>query len=565
MTDVRAEPIRAWPPHSPQGRLPASRVTETDRPLEPGTIIANNYRVAARLGAGGMGTVYLAENVTLSQRVVVKVLRGGAQGAGQEEAQMLANLQHPNVVTVYAHDPALDCIVMEFLDGSSLSTLLEKGIDRVNALRVALAVAEALAAVHKRGLVHRDIKPENVMLALNLGGGGGRLVDWLKLIDFGLALKAGKTPQVLLGTPEFCGPEQFIAAEVAHPANDVYALGVTIFLMMTGVFPFDGPREDLPALHQRQPPPGLVDALVSRFGKPSFDPRTLALLEDLDELLQQMLAKKIGDRPSAQEVARRLIRLESSFAEAGTYVGSAAPAIALTEHSASRRRRSGTSVLTRAHNAEASSATTPDVQPITAISKPALAVTEDTLEPQEPFAPRPPSVELAAPPRSNVGLIIALGVLVIALALAVAALGASPPVEKEQLPVAKVEPTEPVAPPVTAALLAKPEPSVDAGARASLDAGAAPLTEGEELSGLSPIKKPKVIAPKPPKVAACRFDDAFASNARQTLAQLQRGVSRAKKDELEDLSEGLGDAFRAKDCKAVEVVLKRMRAVVSPK
>lgn len=189
--------------------------TSEDRPLEPGTIVANNYQVAERLGAGGMGTVYLANNVTLSQRVVVKVLRGSAQGAGQEEAQIMANLQHPNVVTVYAHDPALDCIVMEFLDGASLSAVLEKGIDRVNAIRVALAVAEALAAVHRRGLVHRDIKPENVMLALNPSG-GGRLVDWLKLIDFGLALKVGKLPPVLLGTPEFCGPEQFLATEVAH-------------------------------------------------------------------------------------------------------------------------------------------------------------------------------------------------------------------------------------------------------------------------------------------------------------------------------------------------------------
>jgi serine/threonine-protein kinase len=537
-------------------------VTETDRPLEPGTIIANNYRVAARLGAGGMGTVYLADNITLSQRVVVKVLRGGQQGAGQEEAQMLANLQHPNVVTVYAHDPALDCIVMEFLDGSSLSTLLEKGIDRINAIRVALAVAEALAAVHKRGLVHRDIKPENVMLALNLGGGGGRLVDWLKLIDFGLALKAGKTPPVLLGTPEFCGPEQFIAAEVAHPANDVYSLGVTIFLMMTGVFPFDGPREDLPSLHHHQPPPGLVDTLVNRFGRGSFDPRTLALLEDLDELLQQMLAKKIADRPSAQDVASRLIRLESSFAEAGTYVGSAAPAITLTDQSASRRRRSGTSVLTPAYTAAASSQTAPDVQPVTLLAQRALATPDDTLAPIPDGAGS--SVELAPPPKSNVGLIIALGVLVIALAVAVVALGTPRSVEPEAQARAKVEPPETVVPPVTPPVVAE----VDAGQVAEpsappVDAGGTPI-EPEGLTALTPIKKPKVTPAKIAK-ASCHYDDAFASDARKTLAQLQHGVSRVKKDELEDLGDELHDAFRTKDCKAVEAVLKKMRGVVSAK
>ncbi|MDP1823277.1 MAG: serine/threonine-protein kinase [Archangium sp.] len=537
---------------------------ESDRPLEPGTIIANNYRVAARLGAGGMGTVYLAENVTLSQRVVVKVLSGGQRGAGQEEAQMLANLQHPNVVTVYAHDPALDCIVMEFLDGSSLSTLLEKGIDRVNAIRVALAVAEALAAVHKRGLVHRDIKPENVMLALNSGGGGGRLVDWLKLIDFGLALKVGKTPPVLLGTPEFCGPEQFIASEVAHPANDVYALGVTIFLMLTGEFPFDGPREELPALHFHQPPPGLVDTLVKRFGRGSFDPRTLALLEDLDELLQQMLAKAMPDRPSAQEVARRLTRLESSFAEAGTYVGSAAPPIALSEQSASRRRRSGTSVLTRAHKADSSSATTPDVQPVTTMSARAM--------PAAP--PASDSAPELAPQKSNRGLIIALALLVLALAVAVGALGTSPPtpVEPEvapatprdaSSPIAKAEPVGTVPPTPTPTPAPAP---IDAGAAVVVvpDAGGV-VAEPEELSALAPIKKARPVLPKTPKAASCRYDDAFASSARKTLAQLQRGASRVKRDELEELGDELHDAFRTKDCRAVEAVLKKMRAVASSK
>ena len=499
---------------------------ENDRPLEPGTIIANNYRVTTRLGAGGMGTVYLAENVTLNQKVVVKVLRGGAQGAGQEEAQIMANLQHPNIVTVYAHDPALDCIVMEFLDGASLSTLLEKGIDRVNAIRIALAVAEALAAVHKRGLVHRDIKPENVMLALNLGGGGGRLVDWLKLIDFGLALKTGKLPQVLLGTPEFCGPEQFLIEEAAHPANDVYALGVTIFLMMTGVFPFDGPREELPHLHFNQPPPRLLEALVSRFGADSFDPRTHALLEDLDELLQQMLAKAVADRPTAQEVARRLIRLESSFAEAGTYVGSASQPIALvTEATGASRRRSGTAVLSQAPRATPFNDTAA-TQTVATLSDEAVA---------------------ARQPKSNRGLIIALSLLVLALAAGVGVLSRGPAVEE----VVKVEVPETVQ---------TPPPVVDAGMQLAVapDAG-----ELEELAQLSNIKKPRPLPPRPPKPPACHYDEAFANDARRTLAELGKGASREKKDELEDLGDELHDAFRAKDCKAVEAVLKKMRLTVA--
>jgi serine/threonine-protein kinase len=464
---------------------------------------------------------------------------------------------------------------MEFLDGASLSTLLEKGIDRVNAIRVALAVAEALAAVHRRGLVHRDIKPENVMLALNAGGGGGRLVDWLKLIDFGLALKAGKVPPMPLGTPEFCGPEQFTSQEVAHPANDVYALGVTIFLMMTGVFPFDGPKEELPHLHLTQPPPGLVDTLVRRFGRDGFDPRTQALLEDLDELLQQMLAKRAHDRPSAQDVAARLIRLESSFAEAGTFVGSA-PAITLTEQAVSRRRKSGTSVLTRAHAAQraSSSATAPDVQVVTQLSAPAVeAVAVSSAPALQAVAARPaqtPSSELSAP-KSNRGVIIGLVLLVMVLATAVVVLGAPPPpppedppkvlasapVRIDAVPVAALEPVTPMAV-VDAGEVDAGAPEEDAGAPPSaVDAG---LVETDELSMLAPVK-----APKSPRAKGCRYDGGFEKAARLAMSDLQRGATSRQNDELVGLGVELHQSFKLKDCKGAEAVLKRMRAVRSAK
>lgn len=504
-----------------------------ERPLEPGTIIANNYRVASRLGAGGMGTVYLADNVTLNQRVVVKVLRGGQAGAGQEEAQMLANLQHPNVVTVYAHDPQLDCIVMEYLDGAALSTLLEKGIDRVNAIRVALAVAEALAAVHRRGLVHRDIKPENVMLALNTGG--GRLVDWLKLIDFGLALKAGRTPPVLLGTPEYCGPEQFYADAAAHPANDVYALGITIFLMMTGRFPFDGPFEQLPRLHAEAPVPGLVDTLVATVGADNFEPRTLALLEDMDELLHAMLAKTVDERPTASEVARRLIRLESSFADAGTFVGAVKPPLALVETVPAPRGRSSTSVLKRA--------AAPEVQAVP------TARSTDELPPTAPEVESWSQVTLGAerPKRGNQALVLALLVLIVLLGSAVFLLvpGDAPPL------------VEPEPPPPVVEVVKPPEPVV------VVDAGVP-----EELSALPAIKpKPKsvvVVAPVP-KPVGCQFNDAFAATARGTYAELARGATREQKDTLSDLSDELGEALVASDCKRADGVLGRMRQVVAPK
>lgn len=562
-------------------------MTDSDRPLDPGTIIANNYRVATRLGAGGMGTVYLANNITLNQRVVVKVLRGGAQGAGQEEAQIMANLQHPNVVTVYAHDPSRDCIVMEFLDGASLSTLLEKGIDRVNAIRVALAVADALAAVHRRGLVHRDIKPENVMLALNAGG--GRLVDWLKLIDFGLALKAGKKPEVLLGTPEYCGPEQFLIEEAAHPANDIYALGVTIFLMMSGRFPFDGERESLPDQHFNKAPPSLLETLIQRFGKDSFDPRTHALLEDLDELLHQMLAKKVSERPTAQEVARRLTRLESSFAEAGTFVGAPAPAISVASPGGAGKRRSGTGVLKKATPADdpITHRNLPNLDPVTEKRK---SLSEETTRPEsvvpfvEPPKPLKPAVqatpsalpkadttgELAPPAKSNKGLIIALVALVVLLAGGVAIVTSTKEKEVEPPPPVAEQIVEPVKPPEKIAVVEKPTVVAPVPV-AVIDAGAPePEEELDELSGLPNIKKkPVAVAPtsplaaKAPKPPACRYDDAYEKAARNTFKELGRGVTGAKGDQLEDLSDELATAFKAKDCKQVDVVLAKVKAVVS--
>jgi len=508
-----------------------------DRLLEAGTVVANNYRVTERLGAGGMGTVYLAQNVTLDQRVVVKVLRGSQAGAGHEEAQMLANLQHPNVVTVYAHDVARDCIVMEFLDGASLSTLLEKGIDRVNAIRVALAIAEALAAVHRRGLVHRDLKPDNVMLALN--SGGGRLVDWLKLIDFGLALKAGKKPPVLLGTPDFCGPEQFRADQPAHPGNDVYALGVTIYLMMTGEYPFVGEPHEVAALHAEQPPPSMLEALKRRPGV-KLDPRSAALLEDLDELLQQMLAKDVSKRPPAQEVARRLTRLESTFAEAGTFVGAASP-LSSQDLQPVTSRHSRTSMLRvgRATASDASS-TAPDLAP---------ARVHPTTDP----IPRPaPSSEpdLPPPPRSNRGLIAVLALLVVALAAGVALL----PSRSTETPTSPpVEPTPPVAKPTPAPepspSPSPTEPTPEPAVTATLDAGAP-----DELVGLSSVKK---HPPKPPRVAECVLD---RDKLRGEFHRLSKLIP--EPDQFEDQ---LADALNKNDCRRAEAVITQMQTQLKSK
>jgi eukaryotic-like serine/threonine-protein kinase len=300
-----------------------------DRLLPTGTTVANNYRVTGHLGSGGMGTVYIAHNLTLEQQVVVKVLQGETKGAGQEEAQTLANLQHPGVVQVFAYDTGLDCIVMEYLNGTSLASWLREELeagrmlDPVQCIRVSMRMAEALAAVHGRGLVHRDIKPANVMMGF--APGRGRQLEWLKLIDFGLALKVGRVPAIAQGTPEYAGPEMFQlttmpTAAAATSASDIYALGMTLFELLTGSTPFVGKPEQIAAAQLGEPPPGLVFTLERQGNLPS-ETRIQELLAAIDELLQAMLNKEPGKRPDALRVAGRLERIERQFSEAGTFIG----------------------------------------------------------------------------------------------------------------------------------------------------------------------------------------------------------------------------------------------------
>ncbi len=572
--------------------------------LASGTVIANNYRVTTRLGAGGMGTVYLADNLTLNQRVVVKVLRGGQVGAGHEEAQLLASIQHPHVVTVYAHDPALDCIVMEFLDGISLSALLEKGIDRVSAIRVALRVAEALAAVHKRGLVHRDIKPENVMLSLVTGAGS--LVDWLKLIDFGVALKVGKAPPAPLGTPEFCPPEQFQRGTAALPANDVYALGVTLFLLITGRFPYEG---DVPALmrqHQTAPVPSLVDTLVGLHGDDAFDPRTRVLLEDLDELVQGMLAKRAEDRPTAADVARQLTRLESSFADAGTFVGRAetasyqrlekvrpralvvsqrvpeppAPDVASAvtkERPALEPRRSKVNHVPPVPAAAPAGDTAPELPRQASAKLEAEAAAEPAPDPTAPM----PAERASSTRRLQVGL----GVVVLALATALGVQVATSEPEPARTTQAASDaptttpeppPTTPEPPPTTPEAIAEPrldagaatpELPLDGGAIAATPTPAPALDDPEPLIAPRPKPKPKAVPeskPRPKSAVGCTFTDQSRAQYWSAYDALRKQSSGASKDAIEDLEDELSAAITARNCEAALSALKKMRLKLKP-
>lgn len=341
------------------------------KPISIGVRVASNYEVLRPLSAGGFGSLFIAENRSLlGQLAVVKVLKGHKEGASAEEAKVLATVEHPNVVHVYAHDTEFDCIVMQYLSGVTLHSLVGR-LNPVTAVRVAQSVALALDAVHQKQLVHRDVKPENILVE----GKRGEL-GWVKLIDFGLALKIGKQNE-LCGTPEYCPGEQFTQTSNVHPSTDVYALGVMLFELCSTRLPFIAETsEALGRMHLSAPVPDLVTVRRSVMNpqNPSggvevqgevLDSRVLRLLERVNGLVHEMMAKQPEARPDAKAVARRLDEIEREFSSESTQVGFRVPE-ATTSAPLIERARTSTMLLPRLGPARAP---TTD-QALTAIAPP---------------------------------------------------------------------------------------------------------------------------------------------------------------------------------------------------
>jgi eukaryotic-like serine/threonine-protein kinase len=223
--------------------------------------IADRYRIERRLGAGGMSTVFLAQDTVLERAVAVKLLAEHLAddeafvARFQREALSAARLQHPNIVQVF--DYGLDAsshrhfIVMEFVDGPSCADLLRdrKRLDIEEAVRIARDACHGLDYAHRAGVVHRDVKPGNLLLSGDSGA--------TKLADFGIAKAAEQTriTQVgsVLGTAAYLSPEQAHGDE-AGPRSDTYSLGVCAYQLLTGRLPHEyGSLTEL-ALKQREEP-----------------------------------------------------------------------------------------------------------------------------------------------------------------------------------------------------------------------------------------------------------------------------------------------------------------------
>jgi len=225
----------------------------------PGDVIANRYKLLATLGNGGMGQVFVAENLSIGRRVAVKVLKAELLADAtfrrrfQQEAEAIAAIEHKNVARFFdivVGDPTF--LVMEFVSGPTLAEVLKSGsLTPARALGVARRLCWALEATHATGVIHRDIKPSNVILAPDPEFG-----EEPKLIDFGLAKLASvhsgegltRTGQII-GTPSYMSPEQ-ISNEDLDARSDVYALGCVLYQMLTGAPPFAG-SDDVQVLYQQ--------------------------------------------------------------------------------------------------------------------------------------------------------------------------------------------------------------------------------------------------------------------------------------------------------------------------
>src|SRR5688572_16289605 len=218
------------------------------RMLRPGTTIADRYRLDRELGAGGMATVYLANDLKHDRRVAVKVLRpelSAIVGAERflNEIRTTANLQHPHILPLHDSGEVNGVIfyVMPLVEGESLRDRLtrEKQLPVDDAVRIAHDAAEALDYAHRHGVIHRDIKPENILLH------DGRAL----VADFGIALAvstAGGSTRMTetgmsLGTPHYMSPEQAMGEREITARSDVYALGCVLYEMLSGEPPFTGP------------------------------------------------------------------------------------------------------------------------------------------------------------------------------------------------------------------------------------------------------------------------------------------------------------------------------------
>ncbi len=294
--------------------------------MSEGTVIDGRYRVLGRLGSGGMADVWLAEDTHLQRRVALKVLhRRFAQDREfverfRREAESAARLQDPNIVSVFDRGEfeGTYYIAMQFVDGSTLKQLIERGLTPEQAVALIRQVLEAARFAHRHGVVHRDLKPQNVIV----DGEGKALVT-----DFGIA-RAGVSEITqtgsVMGTPHYLSPEQAQGYDVTA-VSDLYSIGVLLYEALTGRVPFEADSAVAVAMKQVSQTPQRPSSI-----NPAVSPA-------LDAVVMRALEKEPGER--FQSADAFIAALDAAMKDPGGGGGTAAfaalpPVVATPEEAA---------------------------------------------------------------------------------------------------------------------------------------------------------------------------------------------------------------------------------------
>ena len=288
-----------------------------------GKLIAGRYQILARLGEGGMGAVYKAEQTMMNRTCAIKIMNPAytqdhdAVSRFHREAQMSSKLDHPHAIHIYDFgntEDGLLYLVMEFVEGQTLSSLLKQSgpLSLERTMTIARQAAAALEAAHKLNIVHRDLKPDNIMIAHRDNS------DWVKVLDFGIAKVSGEDHRwdvtkagMVIGTPLYMSPEQ-LSGDRLDPRSDIYSFALIIYQMLTGGLPFTGDNAQAVMVKRLTETP-LPMATVN--------PR-VSISATVENAIMQGLARNRDHRPydvgTFLQLLEQAIRTTSPSAFAGT-------------------------------------------------------------------------------------------------------------------------------------------------------------------------------------------------------------------------------------------------------
>jgi eukaryotic-like serine/threonine-protein kinase len=289
-------------------------------PTGPVLGTVGNYDLLEKIAEGGMGTVYKARDRATGQTVAIKVAPAHVAKSPvlrkrfELEYSVARSLEHPNLVRAlsYGFEGPCPYLVLEYVEGESLGKKIERDgrMSETEAIRLIAQVAQGLRKAHKQGIVHRDVKPDNVIVTPD---GQAKLTDLGLVKEVEADLNLTRTGRGL-GTPHFMAPEQFRAAKDAGPRADIYSLGATLYMMVTGQLPFGAttgpldawmrkvnndlpaPRELVPSLSER------VDWAIRRAMSPDKEQRPATCREFVEDLTGHSTRKIVpADPGTAQE------------------------------------------------------------------------------------------------------------------------------------------------------------------------------------------------------------------------------------------------------------------------